>query len=602
MAKKYRRLILLYSLLLCSGLYLFVQCVKDDSFSGAQIEQARQAEELIAENVNHGSSGIFTLPVNLHKYNRNPQTKGAQTDTTYNIVVDSLIDHTKGRTQLFDNGWMYYQVPFKSNEVGIYAAITPKSGKFTDSLVTIKCFYLLVDNYIEPQPMRYSVTMIPTHSYHKQNPDYDFLDKPSFSGYILYSLIDGTFVRSEAYKDGVIRDVTLKLKFETATQTKARDGGSGDGSSDSEDDDIVVYGGALDGKDQRCLADKNSSGGYNQNFVIEFDRKDLDFANGHGGGGNPDTRSTETQHTVTCVIDLCSGKKVNSASYSKGSKFSYTAPEGSDTCKFICWVGESSVSSRKIEFTVTQDVTVTAKYTSPTKNSACYKLMEFLGIDGRMQMINGLIKIYDKKNEFAFIVDNKGNVSTITGVDGEVDLTKLNLYKRYCCISHSHNKEHICVPSFKDIAFLICHVDLFKSPESAVFDILGGNTELDEFFLFSLQVVNLKKVLAPLEDFTKLKNNPYKSYLEYMQDRLFREIERAMAWYRIRNGKMDIPENDKLSILSPILKKYGLAYNLIDIKRQPDNNLQINWNENDPTVSSKIKKESKNCFTQILNK
>ena len=60
------------------------------------------------------------------------------------------------------DGYVYTQVPFKSNEEGIYGLCAPTGAKnMKDSVARIKCFYILLENYKKGERYEYLVTMIP---------------------------------------------------------------------------------------------------------------------------------------------------------------------------------------------------------------------------------------------------------------------------------------------------------------------------------------------------------------------------------------------------------------------------------------------------------
>lgn len=570
MINKHKYKILIYSLLLCSGLYLFVQCVKDDSFSRAQIEQARQAEELIAKNVNHGSSGLFTLPVNLHKYNRNPQTKGAQTDTTYNIVVDSLIDHTKGRTQLFDNGWMYYQVPFKSNEVGIYAAITPKSGKFTDSLVTIKCFYLLVDNYIEPQPMRYSVTMIPTHSYHKQNPDYDFLDKPSFSGYILYSLIDGTFVRAEAYKDGVLMDITLRAQSDASVSTKSFDGDWWDGTPGPHFSlDAITITPGVGMKDLQKWIEGNL-----KKASVKIDLQPIVSSMDKDKDGEGTTRSSENNCTIIYKSTGCYIGE-DRIELARGTRHQYCYRANyNDSCCFIkanLVSGESSYQISGNQITVglvEQNLVFEAFYGKPSKKCQEIKAMmesvpEFKSLIVRML---SSIKTNGSLEWSLYAGANTNNIDIYSGKAHSVSPRKQPFKVVIKLHSHPNGNPIISAGDFSALLFMIANGE-YHSVERFYYGVMAGN------HLIMIKIANLNKIKQIIRQY------PTKE-------------ERIRYYNKYAGIKENNPLDENISLLNKFLNSCGfLCYRAgfweipIDANETGAMNLDFQWRDASNSVN-----------------
>lgn len=128
-----------------------------------------------------------------------------------------------------EDGYVYTQVPFKSNEEGIYGVCAPKGAKnIKDSIVRIKCFYILLENYKKGERYEYLVTMIPSKQVETQGKDYDFLSKPNFTGLVIYSSLEGEYIREEIYENGAIfGGKMLKPGTDNKECTKS---GKGDGS------------------------------------------------------------------------------------------------------------------------------------------------------------------------------------------------------------------------------------------------------------------------------------------------------------------------------------------------------------------------------------
>ena len=159
--------------------------------------------------------GKGIIPINLFRYNQNvfaitTKSLEIQSDTMWSVCIDSLITIEGFRQVRYDDGWIYEEFPFKSNEAGLYGALVADHTKYEDSLANIKCYFMRVCRIgEEPILSEYVVTMIPTKSYSVQNPDYDYITKPSFSGVILYSDMRGNLLRCEYIISGQIRRCRL---------------------------------------------------------------------------------------------------------------------------------------------------------------------------------------------------------------------------------------------------------------------------------------------------------------------------------------------------------------------------------------------------------
>ena len=65
--------------------------------------------------------------------------------------------------------------------------------------------------------LRYVVTMITDASYYRENPEFDYLDKPNYTGVVLLSSIQGKLIDATLYSDGLIRNAQLLTPEELAS-------------------------------------------------------------------------------------------------------------------------------------------------------------------------------------------------------------------------------------------------------------------------------------------------------------------------------------------------------------------------------------------------
>lgn len=146
------------------------------------------------------------LPVDLAKYNRLLQDKPSSPEPeVFSLCLDSLVDYSQCKHVFFEkSGWAYNQYSFKSNKAGLYGALLIDHRNYLDSLVSIKCFYLEVSRQKTRQKSEYVVSLVPTKAYADRHPDFDFLDKPGFSGVILYSSKEGKLQKVETVINGLI--------------------------------------------------------------------------------------------------------------------------------------------------------------------------------------------------------------------------------------------------------------------------------------------------------------------------------------------------------------------------------------------------------------
>ena len=77
---------------------IFCGCTKEDD-----VEVSSMAEKNLVIDKQSGTNGIYTLPINLSRYNRHiVSTKSNPLDTSYYFCLDSLIDQKNPRQVYFE--------------------------------------------------------------------------------------------------------------------------------------------------------------------------------------------------------------------------------------------------------------------------------------------------------------------------------------------------------------------------------------------------------------------------------------------------------------------------------------------------------------------
>lgn len=196
------------------------------SFIFSTVSCIKEEEKILPEDKTYTTvaADILRLPVNLSAYNLLtpnpglwPQTK-SEYDTTSALPVDSLINWNKALQISSEDGIVYTQIPFLLNESPTYAAIASSRELLQDSIARIKCFYIIFEDCFRNYRQEYIVTMIPTPDQLNKRPDYDFLNKPNFSGAIIYADSTGTYVENKIYQNGLILEAELLAKDSCSTE------------------------------------------------------------------------------------------------------------------------------------------------------------------------------------------------------------------------------------------------------------------------------------------------------------------------------------------------------------------------------------------------
>jgi hypothetical protein len=463
--------------LFCSTLLLCLlsSCAKDYFQSSREDDKA------------YGSNGMFTLPVNLNRYNllsTGGGTKTSSSDTTYYINVDSLIDWHRCREMIFsEDGYVYTQVPFKSNEEGIYGVCAPKGAKnIKDSIVRIKCFYILLENYKKGERYEYLVTMIPSKQVETQGEDYDFLSKPNFTGLVIYSSLEGEYIREEIYKKGIVHSGKLWQQAEyngTKNRTK----------TDNSDD--VVDGGEL--ATIVCTAyvshtnPINGAGLKALELAIEHnDRAHMqetcstegkDENQTAGGGGAPAPNSC---YYITYSFSSCSGIGAGKDSVSRGGTWcSPAANDNGSDCKFLFWNGDA-VEHKYSRVAIIEDVAsnynVNAVYVSKKDDPDCFIVSYLFGNGEIRSMLDTLLRNTFRDNkEDGYML---GGIMSGLPVRGNTDIKfHYSQDQRFTGMYHTHPDDNV-IPSKSDFYTLYNMIANFSVDKYSFSYVIAGYHEL----------------------------------------------------------------------------------------------------------------------------
>lgn len=147
------------------------------------------------------SASQLPLYADLSAYNRIPDSRTRANDMM--LSLESLLNRDE-TIELQFNGTVFRQTPFLQNKDDVFASISDNLDETGEFAVIIKKY--LVETF-EPEAdsvIAQVTTVIAEKSYADTHPDYDFLDRPDFSGFILYSTITGALIGARHYHNGQI--------------------------------------------------------------------------------------------------------------------------------------------------------------------------------------------------------------------------------------------------------------------------------------------------------------------------------------------------------------------------------------------------------------
>lgn len=139
------------------------------------------------------------LYADLTEHNLNQQAPSTRA-TEKTVALKDLLD-TKGTVTKQHGGTTFKQVPFLQNKEDIYVILhDEKLDIDTNNASPVKKYY--VETTSGGKKSSYVVTLMPQRQYADNHPDLDFLNKPNYTGYALFSKPDGTLFYAYQYHSG----------------------------------------------------------------------------------------------------------------------------------------------------------------------------------------------------------------------------------------------------------------------------------------------------------------------------------------------------------------------------------------------------------------
>ena len=330
--------------------------------------------------------------------------------------------------------------------------------------------------------------MIPSKQVETQGKDYDFLSKPNFTGLVIYSSLEGEYIREEIYENGAIfGGKMLKPGTDNKECTKS---GKGDGSPQNpfvlntvvctahydrrSGDDIL-----------RDWMDGNLSSN-DKNNMTEITTSIANDPDIGGGGGGVETPTPETQYTITVKSIGCNNGVQQQIKVSKGSSKTITACSSyGDTCLFFSWEGSSGTCGTDPSYTISSvdsDMTLTARYVSA---GDCYNIAKMLNNKTLRDGINTLMGM-SQDIEHGFYISSTGEITFYDGTEGQVKPGG-NITSFIIARWHSHTNGAI-FPSDKD---LVVFCDMIKNYAYDRISFTYGITNYTDLLIIRVKDKNL---------------------------------------------------------------------------------------------------------------
>ena len=305
----------------------------------------------------------------------------------------------------------------------------------------------------------------------KLRPDYSFLDKPNFSGIIIYSDTTGKYISSDFLDNGLVRSgkilspdsTSTSIEYEHSThlavygQTSSPTTRSG-----ADEDDIAwedeLYGiciiAVVEPENKKLPYPTSGTDGDTETIKTEREGKE---GGGLGSGLLDDTDSEQSGVLYTLDVraaGCCPLHLISTKSYAAGSIVTVKAGPGTDTCIFYCWTDGGFIVGNLPTLTVTMDksYTITENYVSSQTNPECFAVAK-IATDSILMAKISIIKEKTLREdiEYGFLTRNDNTQYNVKGTKKTLSF-KLEQEFKYSAHFHSHTLDSSSVfPSHSDL-------------------------------------------------------------------------------------------------------------------------------------------------------
>ena len=129
------------------------------------------------------------------------------------VSLESLLDYNNIKEYSFKNK-VFHQIPFRQNRERVVASISDTSAVSSNRPLTTEMRTFLIVVNSNTAISEYVATMITSPRYFSGFEGFDYLHKSNYTGYILYSKLDGSIVEVRRYIEGRVIDCRILLPSE----------------------------------------------------------------------------------------------------------------------------------------------------------------------------------------------------------------------------------------------------------------------------------------------------------------------------------------------------------------------------------------------------
>lgn len=304
----------------------------------------------------------YRLPLyaDLSQYTGEPSIETRSADKP--VSLHSLLDNSK-KTKMYFDGVKFTQIPFKKSaaEYPAYYGDDPDTP-FEETVVTKKFYVKAEDEFV--------VTMVTGHRYASTNPQFDYLSKPNYTGAIFFSKLDGTLLKIQTYRSGLIQEAKVMTPEEAGENNlEPHYVKVASAAPSTRATSEYIYG--WDGEAAVCIADRTSwTMTIDDTDEVAWPSGDMfdgKFDNTGGGGGG---KTNEVKYTVSLYSSRPDDVgMIGSGSYPLGTLVNISSYRknhvSSARCEFKRWTGSfAGKTTDSFLHKVTGNVSATAYYDS----------------------------------------------------------------------------------------------------------------------------------------------------------------------------------------------------------------------------------------------
>ena len=218
-------------------------------------------------------------------------------------TLEQLIDRSRGGS--IESGEVIFaQIPF--HEDGFLAGTGPDAESCTENTAEIRKYYIARKDFESKRTRPFIATVIPSPGYAANHPGYSFTDMPQFSGYVIFSRLDGRVFAVRSYTDGMISPARLVKKGETLDEDEFEitllKVFTRKGTRSSMDDTLDESYCIAKRKKRSDTTDWNWLDNYDQ--VDEHDDDSSGDEGGGGGGGNYNNGNKDIGDSFTVSLNV----------------------------------------------------------------------------------------------------------------------------------------------------------------------------------------------------------------------------------------------------------------------------------------------------------